>query len=93
MEKMTFREAQLCVLGSLPEYCDKSKGVELNNLQIFAIGEGINVIEICLDKPFVVVRISDGPEAYLPIMSLAEWVIIECVRILREVAAYYDSAR
>lgn len=88
MEKMTFREAQLLVLGAdVTQHPDK---VVLNNLQTFHIGDDIEVVEISLLIPAIVVRFGEL-ESYIPIKNLAEWVVDECITILREVADYYDE--
>ena len=87
MEKMSFREAQLLVLAA-------SKGdwtaVELNNMQVFMIGDMCDVISINLTTPHIVVRIADKCESYCHIDNFSEKVVDECIEILRGVAAELD---
>lgn len=93
MEKMTFREAQLLVIGA---YRDREvKFVELNNLQRFNIGDNLTVVEISLEVPAIIVRLfgDDGPESYITIDNLSERVVDECIGILREVAWQIDEDR
>lgn len=66
----------------------KVEYVTLNNLQKFNIGDVIEVVEIRLDTPCVVVRTADGPESYINVEMLSENVIDECIEILREVAFF-----
>ena len=86
MDKMTFREAQLLVIGVYALKGRKVKFVELNNLQEFKIGDNLTVVEISLEKQAIVVRIADGIESYILIEYLADQVVNECIGILREVA-------
>lgn len=90
MEKMTFREAQLLVKGARPAG-DKRTCVELNELQKFHIGDCVEVVEISLEYPAIVLRMADGPESYCEIKMFADWVIDECIEALREVAAAWDA--
>lgn len=61
-------------------------------MQIIPIGDMIEIVEICLDKPFVVVRMGDGgPESYCPIDKFSESVQDECIDLLREVAFNIDQ--
>lgn len=69
----------------------KVEYVTLNNLQTFKIGDVVEVIEIRLDKPCVVVRVADGPESYINVEMLSDKVIDECIEILREIAHYVDE--
>ena len=91
MEKMTFREAQLLVIGS--ERGRDVKFVELNNLQRFNIGDNLTVVEISLTVPAILVRLGgdDGFESYIEIKNLSDWVVDECIGILREVAWQTDE--
>ena len=88
---MTFREAQLLVIGAEALKGRKVEYVTLNNLQKFNIGDVIEVVEIGLDIPCVVVRAADGPESYIYVEMLSEKVIDECIEILREVAHNVDE--
>ena len=89
MDKMSFREAQLAVLGSMPKNC-AWKSIELNNEQRFYIGDNLEVTEISLEAQIVNVQMCEGPNSYVHIDNLADWVVDECVEILRGVAAYHD---
>lgn len=86
MDKMSFREAQLLVLATAKE----TTAVELNNEQVFMIGDLADVISINLCTPHIVIRIADGPETYCPIDNFSDKVIDECIKILRDVAADRD---
>lgn len=89
---MTFREAQLLVVGAeLLKGREVSKYVALNNLQKFKIGDVVEVVEIRLDSDCIVVRTAEGPESYICVDNLAEKVVDECVDILREVAYFIDE--
>lgn len=89
MDKMSFREAQLAVLGAKPESA-KWREIGLNNEQKFSIGDVAEVICIKLDSPHIIVQIAEGPASYCHIDSFSDRVIDECVEILRGIAAYYD---
>lgn len=91
MDKMTFREAQLLVIGAEALKGRNVEFVTLNNLQTFKIGDVIEVVEIRLDTPCVVARTADGPESYINVEMLSEKVVDECIEILREVAFYVDE--
>ena len=91
MDKMTFREAQLLVIGALALKGRKANFVELNNLQVFKIGDVVEVIEIRLDTDCIVVKTADGPESYICVENFADRVIDECIDILREVAYNIDE--
>ena len=65
--------------------------VELNNLQVFSIGDNVEVIEISLHEPVVVVRVAESVESYIPIDSLSEKVVDACIDILRETACNIDQ--
>ena len=90
MDKMTFREAQLCVLGT--KRCKGERVIPVN-MEIIPIGDTAEIIEICLDKPFVVVRLGGpgGPESYCNIDNFSEKVIDQCVELLRDIAMVEDS--
>ena len=92
MDKMSFREAQLLVLGSKPEKAkwDIEKAVELNWEQIFSIGDNAEVVGIRLDIPFIVIRMCNGPESLCHIDNFSDKVIDECSEILRGIAANHD---
>lgn len=91
MDKMTFREAQLLVIGAEALGGRKVKFVTLNNLQEFNIGDNLRVVEISLEHPAIVVRIADGVESYIGIDNLSDKVVDECIEILRDVAMEVDS--
>lgn len=91
MDKTTFREAQLLVIGAEAVKGRKSEYVALNNLQVFQIGDLVQVTEIRLDSPCVIIKVAEGPESYVPIDSLSEKVVDECIDILREVASNVDQ--
>lgn len=91
MDKMTFREAQLLVIGAEALKGRNPKFVTLNNLQVFPIGDVVEVIEIRLDTDCIVVKTADGPESYICVDNLAERVVDECIDILREVAYFVDE--
>ena len=91
MIKMSFREAQLLALGAASLKGQKPEFVELNCLQKFYLGDMIEVIEIRLDCPCIVVRIADGPESYLEVKYLADKIVDACVDVLREFAEYLDT--
>lgn len=85
---MTFREAQLAVLGANGGRTSK---VVPEGMQIIPIGDNLEITEICLDKPYVVVRFGeDGPESYCPIEKFSEAIIDEIIGYLREVAFELD---
>lgn len=88
MDKMTFREAQLLVIGSEPGR--KVEYIALNSFQKFSIGDTMMVVEILLDKPCVVAKVADGLECYIPIENLSEKVVDECINVMREVAWQND---
>ena len=88
MEKMTFREAQLLVIGSESER--KVEYIALNSFQKFSIGDTMMVVEIRLDNPCVVAQMADGPECYIPVENLSEKVVDECIDVMREVAWQND---
>lgn len=90
-DKMTFREAQLLVIGAEATKGRKPECVTLNNLQVFQIGDLLQVTEIRIDSPCVIVKVAEGPESYLPVESLSEKVVDECIDILREVAFNVDE--
>ena len=88
MDKMSFREAQLMVLGANG---GKTDSVIPEGMQLIPIGDTLEIVEICLDKPFVVVRFGDdGPESYCNIEKFSESIIDECIGFLREVAFEMD---
>lgn len=89
MVKMSFREAQLMVLGA--DRLHRHGSVELNNLQVFDIGDNVEVIEISLHEPVVVVRVAECMKSYIPIDSLSEKVVDACIDILRETAFNIDQ--
>lgn len=89
MIKIGFREAQLMVLGA--DRLHRHGNVELNNLQRFSIGDNVEVIEISLHRPVVVIKIAECVESYVPIESLSEKVVDACIDILREVAFNVDQ--
>lgn len=91
MEKMTFREAQLLVIGAEARKGRKPECVTLNNLQVFQIGDLLEVTEIRLDSPCVIVTFVEGPASFIPVESLSEKVVDECIEILREVAFNVDE--
>ena len=88
MDKMTFREAQLLVLGANG---GKTNKVIPEGMQLIPIGDMLEITEICLDKPCVVVRFGeDGPESYCSIEKFSEAIIDEVIGYLREVAFELD---
>lgn len=88
---MSFREAQLAVLGSKPKNIEwEDLSVELNNEQVFPIGDVADVVGIRLDSPHILVQVADGPQSWCHIDNFSDKVIDECVEILRGIAAYYD---
>ena len=89
MVKIGFREAQLMVLGA--DRLHRKGNVELNNLQVFSIGDNVDVIEISLHQPVVVIKTAECVESYVPIESLSEKVVDACIDILREVAFNVDQ--
>lgn len=61
-------------------------------MQIIPIGDMLEIVEICLDKPFVVVRMGEGgPESYCPIDKFSEKVQDACIDFLRETAFNIDQ--
>lgn len=88
---ISFREAQLMVIGAESLQNRHPKFVTLNNLQKFNIGDCIEVVEISLDSDSIVIRVAEGPESYINVYNLSETIINECIRILREVANYVDG--
>ena len=91
MDKMTFREAQLLVIGAEALGGRKVEFVELNNLQTFRIGDCAEVTEIRLDKPVINVRVAEGTNSYCNIDNFSDKVVDECIEILRDVAMEVDS--
>lgn len=89
MIKIGFREAQLMVLGA--DRLHRHGNVELNNLQVFSIGDNVEVIEISLHQPVVVIKTAECVESYVPIESLSEKVVDACIDILRETAFNIDQ--
>lgn len=81
----------MLVIGAEATKGRKSEYVALNNLQVFQIGDLVQVTEIRLDSPCVIVKVAEGPESYVPIESLSEKVVDECIDILREVAYNVDE--
>lgn len=88
MDKMSFREGQLAVLGATVGR--NWSCIMLNSEQVFNVGDNAEVVEIELNSPHIVVRMADGPESLCHIDNFSDKVIDECVEILRGVAAYYD---
>ena len=86
MEKMTFREAQLLAKGA------GAKGrVIPEGMQLIPIGDELEIVEICLDKPCVVVRFGDdGPGSYCHIDNFSDAIKDEVIGLLREVAFELD---
>lgn len=86
MEKMTFREAQLLAKGAgAKDY------VVPEGMQLIPIGDTLEIIEICLDRPCVTVRFgNDGPESYCHIDKFSDAIRDEVIGLLREVAFELD---
>lgn len=84
--QLTFREAQLMCLGINPSW----EFVALNKLQVFNIGDQVEVVEIRLDSPSIVVNIH-GYESYCNIENFSDAVINKCIGIMREVAMEADK--
>jgi hypothetical protein len=93
MGKMSFREAQLCVLGTLyeGEYRHRVEDeVVLNEEQKFRVGDLLEVIGIMLTSPHIVLQMDQGEECLCHIDNFSDKVIDECVEIMRGVAANED---
>ena len=88
MSKIGFREAQLMVLGA--DRLHRTDHVELNNLQVFNIGDNVQVVEISLCRPYIVISTS-GVDSYCHIDNFSEKVVDACIDILREVAFNVDQ--
>lgn len=86
MDKMTFREAQLLVIGAEATKGRKTEYVELNDLQVFSIGDVAKVTGISLVHPVINICVAEGANSYCDIKNFSEEFIDECIDILREVA-------
>lgn len=91
MDKMTFREAQLLVIGAEAIRGRNPEFVVLNNLQTFRIGDCAEVTEIRLDRPVINVCVAEGTNSYCDINNFSDGVVEECIEILREVAYNVDE--
>ena len=87
---INFREAQLLVYGACLHKGMQVDRVILNNLQKFHIGDVVEVVEIPLDKPCIVIECVECVQSYVYIKYLSDKVVDECIDILREYAKYID---
>ena len=92
MDKMSFREAQLCVTGTVYEEDPHrfEDEVVLNNEQKFMVGDLLEVIGIRLTSPHIVLQMDQGEECLCHIDNFSDKVIDECIEIMRGVAANAD---
>ena len=86
MENMTFREAQLCIKANDKEL----REVFLPEDKQIYIGDGLNIVAINTEIPYVVVR-AEGLDFYCSIVSFSDNILAECIKLLREVARGLDE--